>query len=446
MKKQYYLLGLFAVLASLTSCNKNECVNTVEFMVYEPEYITTAELREEITFQASREMKNPGKLYIYQDYLMINEQARGIHVFDNSNPENPINLGFIAIPGNVDMGVRNGVLFADSYFDLVAVRLNDLDDLEELAREIDVFPGSNWATGLQTSENGILVGYNLTEVREDLSCVQPVPSAINYRNVNGDLIPGEPPVNSTTQIDWDVVDGGFGGAEGVPTGGANGGGNSVGIAGSTARFAIMDQVLYSVSNTQMRYFDISNPEDLDQTGEIWVNWGTETLFPYGDLLFVGGQQGMTIYEKQDSEGNLEWVSQFNHATSCDPVVVEGNYAYVTLRSGTFCQGFSNQLDVIDISNIYEPTLLETYPMHNPNGLGIDDDVLFICDGDEGLKVFDATDKEAIDDNLIKQYGDIRVTDVIPYNDVLIAVGEDGFYQYDYSDETNIQLLSKILVD
>ena len=38
-------------------------------------------------------------------------------------------------------------------------------------------------------------------------------------------------------------------------------------------------------------------------------------------------------------------------TSCDPVVVQGDYAFVTLRGGTECQGFSNQLDIIDISTL-----------------------------------------------------------------------------------------------
>ena len=38
---------------------------------------------------------------------------------------------------------------------------------------------------------------------------------------------------------------------------------------------------------------------------------------------------------------------------------------------------------------------------------------------------------------------IQAYDVIPINGVLIIIGEDGIYQYDYQDIGNIQLLSTI---
>ena len=43
--------------------------------------------------------------------------------------------------------------------------------------------------------------------------------------------------------------------------------------------------------------------------------------------------------------------------------------------------------------------------------------------------------------------DIKVSDVIPVKEnMLLAIGTDGFYQYDCSDVKNIVLLSKILVE
>jgi hypothetical protein len=82
-------------------------------------------------------------------------------------------------------------------------------------------------------------------------------------------------------------------------------------------------------------------------------------------------------------------------------------------------------------------------MYNPHGLGIDGSTLFICDGDAGLKVFDASDISKIAENMLVHEGNIHAFDVIPYHDVLIMIGEDGLFQYDYSDPTNIRLLSMI---
>ena len=141
-----------------------------------------------------------------------------------------------------------------------------------------------------------------------------------------------------------------------------------------------------------------------------------------------------------------YISSFLHVTTCDPVVVNDQYAYVTLRSGNACNGFTNQLDVINIENLNNPYLVKSYSMQNPHGLGLDGQTLFITEGEFGLKVFDATDPNTIDANLIKQFQDIHGYDVIPNNGVLMMIGDDGLYQYDYRDIENIELLSVIPVN
>jgi hypothetical protein len=126
-------------------------------------------------------------------------------------------------------------------------------------------------------------------------------------------------------------------------------------------------------------------------------------------------------------------------------VVEGDYAYVTLRGGNLCGAIESQLNVIDISVIEAPELLETYPMTEPYGLGIDDEVLFVCDGKDGLKIFNASDPFGIDENMIAHYKGMDAFDVIPLGSVLLLIGEDGLYQYDYSSLDDIKQLSYIPV-
>ncbi len=144
-------------------------------------------------------------------------------------------------------------------------------------------------------------------------------------------------------------------------------------------------------------------------------------------------------------GLPNFISVFEHISSCDPVVVEGNLAYVTLRSGTMCGGFTNQLDVVDISSIENPFLVKTYPMYNPHGLGIDNGTLFICDGDAGLKVYSTEDPMNIHQHQLAHFNDIKTFDVIPLNGLLVLIGADGLYQYDYTDLENLTLLSHMPV-
>jgi hypothetical protein len=84
-------------------------------------------------------------------------------------------------------------------------------------------------------------------------------------------------------------------------------------------------------------------------------------------------------------------------------------------------------------------------MTNPHGLGVDGNTLFICDGSDGLKAFDISDINTISQHMLFQDKTINAVDVIPLNSVLMMIGADGIFQYDYSDPNNIALLSQIVV-
>lgn len=84
-------------------------------------------------------------------------------------------------------------------------------------------------------------------------------------------------------------------------------------------------------------------------------------------------------------------------------------------------------------------------MTSPRGLGIDNKTLFVCDGNDGLKVYNATNVMQIGNNQVAHFNNIQATDVIPFNNRLLMIGEDGLYQYDYSNIQNITQLSRIPV-
>ena len=142
---------------------------------------------------------------------------------------------------------------------------------------------------------------------------------------------------------------------------------SVGQGGSLARFKIVGSYLYVVDYSDINIFDISNLEEPVVLDDVQVAWDIETIFNQGDVLFIGGRQGMYIYDIKNP-AKPEFISEFRHGTACDPVVVDGDYAYVTLKGGNFCGNTESGLYVVDVSNLENPELKVIYPMVGPNGL------------------------------------------------------------------------------
>ena len=136
-----------------------------------------------------------------------------------------------------------------------------------------------------------------------------------------------------------------------------------------------------------------------------------------------------------------YISEFSHVRVCDPVIANDKYAFVTLRSGTACQGFTNQLDVLNIENVTNPTLIKSYPFDNPHGLSLDGDILFICDGASGLKVLNASNI-----NDIKQQKTISVgeaTDIIAFNGKGFVITPTAIKAISYTTATDVQIIGEI---
>ncbi len=428
IKFQFYafIAGLLSAVAGCT----DDCERRVFTTYYEPVSISTEEIRTSVAFREAVEINLPGKIYMLGDYLFINEVGEGIHVINNANKRNPVNEKFIEIPGNFDLAARGNILYADSYIDLLAIDIADMNNIRIVKRLQDVFQDHYQIDYMLNSEDAIIVTYREVDTTfiDASECDEVFPSFLRSEG-GGPMFPGGGATNDVAFAESPNS------APGVSP--------ASGIGGSMARFTIVNEKLYTVGTHYLKVFDISALADPVEGAYIEIGWwGIETIFPYENNLFIGAQDGMHIYDISMPE-SPEFISTFRHVTSCDPVVVQDTLAFVTLRSGTECQGFTNQLDVIDIRNLYNPNLIRSYPMDNPHGLGIDGEALFICEGDFGLKIFNAADIYRIDQNMTKHYSDFHAYDVIPFNDVLMMIGEDGLYQYNYSDLENIELLSHI---
>jgi hypothetical protein len=218
---------------------------------------------------------------------------------------------------------------------------------------------------------------------------------------------------------------------------------TIGQGGSMARFAIVESRLYIVDHSKISVFNITE-NSFVQLDEVIVGAGVETIFALGNYLYLGASDAMYIYSIEDRD-HPKFVFRYSHIVSCDPVVVQGNRAYVTLRSGTACNRGDNALEILDISNPYAPILIANYPMISPHGLAVDDLRLFICEGKAGLKMFDISDEKDI--KLLHHEQSVFAYDVIARNEVLTLTGEDGIFQYRYNQtEKSLTEISKIPVN
>lgn len=219
-------------------------------------------------------------------------------------------------------------------------------------------------------------------------------------------------------------------------------GEGGGKGGSMARFTITCNHLYAVDDAHLKVFSIADPSDPVLIRTIQIGSGIETIFPYHNNLFLGTTTGMLIYSLNDCS-NPTYVSQFQHLLSCDPVVVQDDIAYVTLRSGGDCRtGWTtNQLDILDVTNINNPYLIQSHPVDEPYGLGIDGDYLFLCHGEFGFGVYDVSNPSQL--ITIDKYPTIDSYDVIPNNGHLLLTGPDGLYQFDYGIIDSIKQVSHI---
>jgi hypothetical protein len=416
------IIAIFSLAAILfTSCEDS---TYREYEGNAPVYMTFDNLRSAVKAQQNVELKNPGKIYYKDNYIFIVEELKGIHVYDNTDPASPVKKVFVNLPGVVDISISGYILYADSFVDLVILDVQNIDNIHEVARIKDILPytvpptDNDYPMAYVDEDKGVVIDWEVKTIKEKI-----------YNN------PYPWPIYNKGGIMFLDAANASGASSGVS-------GSGTGFGGSMARFGIKDKVLYIVDKNDLKVLDISNKTSPVKMGDFYPGWNIETMFLSGNNMFLGTTTGMVIY---DISNPLVPTSRvfFNHARSCDPVIVDDTLAYITLRSGTTCGGTVNCLDVVNIKNITSPSVLATFSMTNPHGLGKKGDLLFICDGSAGLKIYDASEPKTLGNRLIYSYPNINAYDVIPIGNVLVMIGDNGLYQYSYSDIKNITLLSKI---
>lgn len=212
-----------------------------------------------------------------------------------------------------------------------------------------------------------------------------------------------------------------------------------GKGGSLAVFALKNNYLYTVDNRSLHVFHISDPTNPIKVNDVTIGFDIETLFSLDNLLFMGAQSGMYIYDITNPE-NPTFLSESTHFTACDPVVANQTHAFVTLHSSSACGNNINRLMVYDIADLQYPELIHERNLVRPKGLALYEDYLIVCDDE--LKIFDITNPA--EPTLIRAFNR-DYTDVVIYQDKMYAFGPRQISQYTWSGEDfeELELISTL---
>jgi hypothetical protein len=412
MKKNKKLIPwqilLVACIACLFSACSKDTVNTKEthtYTMYSPVYKAKATVLAAINGSSNQSIEHAGKIYIKDNFIYLNEVNKGIHIIDNSNPSHPAQIAFLSIPGNLDIAIKGNILYADMYNDLLALNITDPHHAIITGTIDNFFTGRAYVNGFYTNkEDEVAVDWN----EKDTTV----------------LIDQVPPNCDFCQFDLNNTPAGVKAATGV--------------AGSMAGMVLMNDYLYAITEMHnVGIVDISDAAVPKLDSSFFAGYDLQTIFPFKDKLFLGSAVGMFMYDVSDPKHPVS-TGEFTHGRACDPVITDGNYAYVTLHAGDGCGGDANELQVIDVKDLLHTALVKTYPLKKPTGLSKDGNLLFICDGD-AVKVYNAKNPGGL--RLLQQIASKEPYDIIAADNKAMLVSNDGLYQYNYSDINHIRLLS-----
>jgi hypothetical protein len=418
--KQLSLLCLAVFVALFSACEKNDNNITVTYQEASAVYGDLEALRNQPLNASVRAVENPGKVFVGSDFILLGEEEKGIHVINNSDISNPQFINFINIPQNREFFVKGNFLYAESSYDVVKLDLSNLSNIQLVARAENVFQQP-----LFNDKGEALIGFTFKEITESVDAKTDLYQEIMdgqavYRDFARNIIP----------------------RSAVP---ASFAGNSDDVSGTVNRVTQSQGHVYIVNSNNMAVIEDNGTfQQVQQL--IPLTEGTETIFPYEDKLFLGSRSEMNIYNASNPR-QPEQVYAFEHATSCDPVLATDEVAYITLRTADFsdCPGNVNALVVLNIENLQSPKQEKEIAMESPFGMTTIGDKLFVGEGENGLSIFDITNKK--DPSLLTKLEDVKAYDIIahPSDATLILIaGTDGLSQYTIEGNSlNLTINSRI---
>jgi hypothetical protein len=356
-----------------------------------PEYLSYEDLRESFRVEEPRPMKQAGQVIYFQSQMLVSEPNVGIHVFDNSDPAAPEEKYFLNIPGNLNLAEKDGLIYADSFIDLIGIRL--IDSAPELAFRLkDVFPWDAYQAISQPDiilssakpENGVIIGSK--------TCGE-------FAEVNLSLVPRP-------------------------------------LRPSTKKFVVGPDMIYALTSEGIGSIDLTNPDapELIKSSDHDASAGllNEILLLNEASLFVGAGFGYVHIYSVDSSRQLKKTARTIECdagrTPCDVIVMAGIVVAIPRRH--YGEKFHSTASIFDLRG-HQYSDFERPRLNQPKTIGAFDDQVMICDEDE-LKFFHFDpQKNLIMDSTVM---DENCSNLTVANGRVIASGPNGVTQYEKTEE------------
>jgi len=414
MKYFVFLFLLSGLL--LSSCSLDQCDQTITYTKMSAIYTDLDLMRVDDLVESTRTIEQPGKIYVSEDLLIIGDRGIGIHIIDNTDPANPTPISFLNVPGSTQLYVEGDYIYSNAFYDMIKIDISDMNNIRIADRMEEAFPIEH-----RNADNHVLSGFNIEEVTEHTNCEDQLFDGGTFFFDDRDVLLDESAIPTSFISNGSTI-------------------------GTANRIATVDESMFIINRSQIFSFDIADDQISEHSAYRFterIGWQMETIFAQDDLLYIGSQNGMSIHRLTTS--NIQWEGEYFHATGCDPVLpIEEGIAYLTLRSGDECPGDVNSLNVLDVNNSRNPFLIQEISMTSPYGLSLIGDVLYVGEGNNGLRIFDASNRSALSE--ISFIRDISAYDIIAHptrTDIVLLASEQGLVQYGV-DGAQFSALSEIL--
>jgi len=130
---------------------------------FEPVTMQREAFEEAFEMTTPQVLTKPGKIYIKDHFLFVNDVNKGFQIYNYVNPSQPIPLVYLKVPGATDVAVRDNLLFINQAVDLITVLYDtSTQGFSVIDRDRNMFPQKRAPNGqwYNANENEIIIDWN----------------------------------------------------------------------------------------------------------------------------------------------------------------------------------------------------------------------------------------------------------------------------------------------
>jgi hypothetical protein len=138
MKIGIIIIALLMYGRSCTTNRETSPYYSYKVLGYKPVYSLDTNLKK-VVIDTPHIVKNAGKIYVYQKYILQCEVGEGIHIIDNSVPSAAKRIHFIKVLGANEISIKDNFLYTNSFKDLVVINVSNILQPKEVKRIPNAF-------------------------------------------------------------------------------------------------------------------------------------------------------------------------------------------------------------------------------------------------------------------------------------------------------------------